>query len=380
MNTAKTIFTLGALAAAMLAAGAARAEDTFINPEWANSAWYVGAGVGQSRASIDQERLERSLAAHGAVVTAFGSDERDTGYKLLVGRQLNRYLAVEGGYFDHGKFRFHSTTSGGGVLDGEASFRGMSLDLVGQLPLSERWSLLGRAGMQYARSQSRFGGNRLLAVTDPESSERKLGAKLGVGLEYKFSEALALRGEAERHRVNDTVGNRGDVDLYSLSLVYKLGRPASAAPRAYVPEAAPAPAAPPPVALAPGVAAAPQPTAVKVTLAADALFDFDRAVVKPDGKAALDALLAKQQGVTVEVMLSVGHTDSVGTAEYNQRLSQRRAEAVKAYLVSTGLDPARIYTEGKGETQPAADNRSAAGRAQNRRVTVEVVGTRGAAQ
>lgn len=382
MNTAKTILTLGAWAAAMLAAGAASADDTFINPEWANSAWYLGAGVGQSRASIDQERLARSLAAHGAVVTAFGSDERDTGYKLLVGRQLNRYLAVEGSYFDHGKFRFHSTTSGGGVLDGEASFRGMSLDLLGQLPLSERWSLLGRAGMQYARSQSRFGGNRLLAVTDPESSERKLNAKLGVGLEYKFSEALALRGEAERHRVNDTVGNRGDVDLYSLSLVYKLGRPATAAPRAYVAEAAPAapPAAPVPVPAAPPVAAAPAPTAEKVTLAADALFDFDRAVVKPDGKAALDALLAKQQGVTVEVMVSVGHTDSVGTADYNQRLSLRRAEAVKAYLVATGLDPARIYTEGKGETQPASDNRSAAGRAQNRRVTVEVVGTRSAAQ
>ncbi|SFM39792.1 OmpA family protein [Rugamonas rubra] len=382
MNSVKTILTLGALAAAMLAAGAVRAEDTFINPEWANSAWYIGAGVGQSRASIDQERLARSLAAHGATVTSFSTDERDTGYKLLLGRQLNRYLAVEGGYFDHGKFSFHSTTSGGGVLDGEASFRGMNLDLLGQLPLSERWSLLGRAGMQYARSSTRFGGNRLLAVSDPESSERKLGAKLGVGLEYRFSEALALRGEAERHRVNDAVGNRGDVDLYSLSLVYKLGRPSSAAPRAYVAEAAPAAPAPVPVPLvvAPQVAAAPAPTAEKVTLAADALFDFDRAVVKPDGKAALDALLAKQQGVTVEVMVSVGHTDSVGAAEYNQRLSQRRAEAVKAYLVSTGLDPARIYTEGKGETQPAADNRSAAGRAQNRRVTVEVVGTRSVAK
>lgn len=77
-----------------------------------------------------------------------------------------------------------------------------------------------------------------------------------------------------------------------------------------------------------------------------------------------------------EVMVTVGHTDSVGSDRYNQALSQRRAEAVKAYLVQKGIDPARLYTEGKGETMPVADNRSAAGRARNRRVTIEVVGNR----
>jgi OOP family OmpA-OmpF porin len=113
-----------------------------------------------------------------------------------------------------------------------------------------------------------------------------------------------------------------------------------------------------------------------VTYAADAFFDFDKAVLKPEGKAKLDDLVGKIQGINLEVIIAVGHTDSVGTDTYNQRLSVRRAEAVKAYLVSKGIERNRVYTEGKGEKQPVADNRTAEGRAKNRRVEIEVVGTR----
>ena len=380
MTIAKTFGTLGALACAMLSIQVAQAEDTFINPEWANSAWYIGAGIGRSRGSIDQDRLARSLSANGAAVTAFSTDERDTGYKLFVGKQLNRYLALELGYFDLGKFSFNSTTSGNGAFNGEAGFRGANLDLLAQLPLSERLSLLGRVGANYAKASTHFSGNRLNAVTGPNPSERKLNAKAGLGLEYKLSEALALRGEVERYRVNDAVGNRGDVDLLSVSLVYKLGRPAHSAP-VYVPPPAAEPA-PPPVAqpTPPPPPKAPEPTSEKVSFAAETLFDFDKSAVKPAGKAALDDLLLKLKGMNTEVVVTVGHTDSVGSNEYNQKLSLRRAEAVKAYLVGTGMDATRVYTEGKGETQPLADNATAEGRAKNRRVTVEVVGTRNAAK
>jgi OOP family OmpA-OmpF porin len=137
---------------------------------------------------------------------------------------------------------------------------------------------------------------------------------------------------------------------------------------------APAPAAPTP-APAP-VVVAPAPTAEKVTFAADALFDFDKSVLKPEGKAKIDDLVSKLQNINLEVIIAVGHTDSVGTDAYNQKLSVRRAEAVKAYLVSKGIENNRVYTEGKGEKQPIADNKTAAGRAKNRRVEIEVVGTR----
>ncbi len=113
-----------------------------------------------------------------------------------------------------------------------------------------------------------------------------------------------------------------------------------------------------------------------MTYASDAFFDFDKAVLKPEGKAKLDDLVGKVKGISLEVIIAVGHTDSVGAVADNQKLSVRRAEAVKAYLVSKGVEKNRVYTEGKGEKQPVADNKTKEGRAKNRRVEIEVVGTR----
>ena len=119
-----------------------------------------------------------------------------------------------------------------------------------QLPLTQRLSLLGRAGLQYTKATTRFTGNRLNALGHPNPpNEGRRNGKVGVGVEYKLTEALALRGEVERLRVNDAAGNRGDIDVGSVSLVYKFGRPAAAAYVAPVaaPVAAPqeAPAAAP---------------------------------------------------------------------------------------------------------------------------------------
>ena len=373
MKLNKTI-ALTCLAFSMMAAQAAKADEPFINPDWANSAVYIGAGVGQSRATIDEQRIRAALSANGATVSSFDADERAAGIKLFVGKQLNRYFAVEAGYFDLGKFEFDARTSGNGVLRGEAGFRGVNVDLVGQLPLTERLSLLARAGANYAKASTQFSGNRLNAVTSPNASERKLNAKVGLGAEYKFTEALAGRVEVERYRLNDAIGNRGEVDLVSFGLVYKLGRPAA---RPVVASVVPEPVAVAPVAEpTPAVADAPVAVSEKVTFAAEALFDFDKSIVKPEGKQALDALVGKLEGMQTEVMIAVGHTDSIGSNAYNDKLSLSRAEAVKAYIVSKGLIPSRVYTEGKGETQPVADNGSSEGRAKNRRVSVEVVGTR----
>jgi len=139
---------------------------------------------------------------------------------------------------------------------------------------------------------------------------------------------------------------------------------------------APAPAPAPVVTPAPAPAPAPVPVPAKVTYAADAFFDFDKAVLKPEGKAKLDDLSAKVKDVNLEVIIAVGHTDATGADAYNQKLSVKRSEAVKAYLVSKGIEKNRVYTEGKGEAQPVADNKTKDGRTKNRRVEVEVVGTR----
>ena len=134
-----------------------------------------------------------------------------------------------------------------------------------------------------------------------------------------------------------------------------------------------------PVAQAPTPAPdAPVATAEKVTYAADAFFDFDKATLKPEGRASLDQLVDNLRGLDVEVIVAVGHTDWVGPDAYNQKLSERRAQAVKDYLVSKGVDAQKVYTEGKGKSQPVADNKTRDGRAKNRRVEIEVVANRAA--
>ena len=164
--------------------------------------------------------------------------------------------------------------------------------------------------------------------------------------------------------------------------------PAPTPAPAPAPTPAPAPAAPAPAAK-PEPKPAPKPTAQRVTYAADVLFDFDKAVIKPDGKSKLDALSDQMKGIDLEVVIAIGHADQIGTPEYNQALSVRRAEAIKAYLVSKGVQPNRVYTEGKGETQPVTGDRcKGMGQqhrsnakmveclAPDRRTEIEVIGTR----
>lgn len=120
---------------------------------------------------------------------------------------------------------------------------------------------------------------------------------------------------------------------------------------------------------------APAVTQSKITLQADTLYDFDKATLKPEGKATLDKIARDLSKIKLEVIIAVGNTDSVGTDAYNMALGQRRAQSVKAYLTSKGVDGSRIYTESKGKSNPVASNATAEGRAKNRRTDIEVVGT-----
>jgi OOP family OmpA-OmpF porin len=127
--------------------------------------------------------------------------------------------------------------------------------------------------------------------------------------------------------------------------------------------------------LAPKAAAKTGVSQSKITLQADTLYDFNKSDLKPEGKATLDKIAKDLSKIKLEVIIAVGNTDSIGTDAYNMALGQRRAQSVKTYLVSKGVDGSRIYTESKGKSNPVASNATAEGRAKNRRTDIEVVGT-----
>lgn len=339
--------------------------------------WYAGVSAGRSKATIDDYRITQGLLGSGFASTSIVDDNHDTAFKVLGGYQFNNNFAVEAGYFNLGDFSYVATTNPPGTLTGRAKVQGINLDLVGRLPLTERFSVLGRVGANYADTRDTFQGTGAVVVTTPTARERATNLKYGVGMEYAFTPALSARAEVERYRIRDAVGNRGHIDTAMIGLVYRFGGPDVTPVRAAYVAPAPAPVIVPVVVeVAPTPAPAPVPVAQKVTFGADTLFAFDKSVLTPAGRQILDEVIAKQQGMTLEVIVATGHTDSIGTDAYNQRLSERRAAAVKAYLFSKGIAAAQIFTEGKGEKQPIATNATAEGRAQNRRVDLEVVGTR----
>jgi len=383
MNLKKTSTVASALFFAV--AGAANAAD--------DGGWYGGLNVGQSRAEIDDARITSNLLAGGLRTTSISDDDRDFGYKVFGGYKFNRFFAVEGGYFDLGKFSFTANTVPLGTLSGNIKLRGVNLDLVGILPITERFSAFGRAGVNYAEARDSFSSTGAVRVLNANPKERDTNYKFGGGLQFDFTRRLGMRLEAERYRINDAVGNKGDVDLISLGLIYRFGA-ASAAPAPRAPVAAPivaSPPPPPPVVVPPPPpprpAPPPPPAPRKVTFSADSLFDFGKATVSPAGKQALDKFAADLKGTNFEVITAIGHTDRIGSPASNMALSKRRADAVRTYLVESAAIPAtKITAQGKGEAEPitkAGDCKGNNATKQlivclqpDRRVEVEVSGTR----
>jgi OOP family OmpA-OmpF porin len=149
------------------------------------------------------------------------------------------------------------------------------------------------------------------------------------------------------------------------------------------PAAAVAPA--PPAAKPPAPAVAKPSMTRKINFSADALFDFDKATLKAEGKTMLDNLATELKGAQYEVIIVTGHTDRFGSAAYNQKLSERRAQAVKDYLIGRDIQANRVRAEGKGETSPETKAGDCAGAKSakviaclqpDRRVDVEVTGSK----
>ncbi len=355
--------------------------------------YYGGLSLGQSRATIDEDRITANLLARGLTTRAMDFDERSIAYKAFGGYQFNQYFAVEGGYFNLGKFGFTSTTVPAGTLDGRMKVQGLNLDVVGTLPLTERLSAIGRVGAQYASTRDTFRGSGAVGVSDPSPSKRAANYKVGLGLQYAFSPSFLVRGEGERYRINDAVGNRGDVNVFTVSLVFPFGRAPSPAPQPLA-SAVYAPPPPAPVATpAPAVAPAPlapvatAPARHRVSFSADSLFGFDESAVRPEGRSELDRIGRELADTQFDVVTVEGHTDRLGSRAYNEKLSLKRAEAVKAYLVTSGgLNPAKVSAVGMGASNPVTkpgDCKGSTRKAEliaclqpDRRVEVEVAGTR----
>jgi OOP family OmpA-OmpF porin len=333
---------------------------------------------------------------------------------------------VEAGYFDLGKFAFTTSTTTAtvppvpGSLHSQKKVQGVNLDLVGTLPFTPSFALIGRIGLQNAKASSDFTSSGSALIASPGTGKRETNYKYGAGLQVAFSPAVMLRGEAERYRINDGVSGHGNINVFSLSLVFPFGRsmgsnrlssrsplePAlyrpDAAPAAVpvVDAAAPAPlaepapmvqeAAPAPMAVSP-VTLAPEPPAAvpqqRVTYSAESLFGFDKSDVQPEGRNALDAFARELEGTHYDSITVEGHADRLGTEAYNQTLSQQRADAVKSYLVETGkVDASKITTVGKSESEPVTKAEDCKGSTPNakliaclqadRRVEIGVSGTR----
>jgi OOP family OmpA-OmpF porin len=351
---------------------------------------YGGISAGQSRTDMDPAGLTAGLLP-GVGAVSSNTDNKDTAFKVFGGHQFTRNLALEGGYFYLGKNRFNAATVPFGTLSGNNKVQGVNLDLVATLPLSERFSALARIGAQQAWTKSSYSGTGAGAGVAGSSKRNDTNVKYGLGMQYEISPAMLLRGEVERYRIDNAVGQRNNVDVVSVSLVFPMGRAPErrmAAAPAYV-APAPEPMAPAVVAVAPPatapVAVAPAPQ--RVSFSADTLFAFDKAAVRPEGKATLDDFSNKLSGTSFGSITVEGHTDRKGSTAYNQTLSDERANAVKDYLVTSGkIDPTKISAVGKGESMPvtkAEDCSDQLSRTKlitclqpDRRVEVEVSGTR----
>ncbi len=361
----------GLLALAIFISSAAGASD---------SGWYTGGSAGLSHAEVDEKRITSGLLGGGFATTSLSEDEFAPGFKLFGGYQFNKYFALENGYFEHRKFGFTATTVPAGSLTGIMRFRGVNFDVVGILPITDNFSAFGRAGVIYSEAKGSFNGTGAVVVTDPNRRKRGVSYKFGVGVEYAFTDWFSLRTEAERYRMDDAVGNHGDIDLFSSGVVFRFGGEAPpVASRVETPRrsvAAPVPAPRPPAV-----------TQKRVTFSANTLFDFDKATLRPEGKQALDAFVSELADADVYIITVTGHTDRLGSQAYNQALSQRRAATVKAYLVETTTIPARqITTRGLGESEPVTQPDECVGNQRtarliaclqpDRRVEIEVTGTK----
>jgi OOP family OmpA-OmpF porin len=353
-NNMKNIFkaagALGLVSCAVMSSSfaATGTDDAF---------WYIGGNIGQSRAKIDDASISAGLPG----TTSIDDNDTDTAYKLFGGYQFNKNFAVEGGYFNLGEFGYTATTVPAGTLNGNIKLQGLNIDAVGMLPLADKFSVFGRLGLIYAQAKDDFSSTGAVATPlDPNPSKNAANYKFGLGAQYDFTPSLGMRLEAERYRVDDAIGNTGDVDLYSVGLVYRFNEKEAAPPPAKV-AAAPTPA--------PMLVIVPVVKTQKYCSMLDIQFEIKQQEVQREDKeklAVLGTYMNKYPDTTAVIQ---GFTDNVGKSDYNLKLSQQRADSVVNYLVNDQhISPSRLKAIGYGESYPIADNSTMEGQQANRRI------------
>lgn len=327
-----------------------------------DNGWYIGLNWGESQATIDNQQIMDELIGGGFTSASIVDDDRDDGYKVFAGYQFGANLAIEAVYFDLGKFGFDATTVPAGTLSGDVQIDGFSFDVIGSLPLGDRLSAFGRLGANVADAASRFTGTGAVVVPTANFSEANVNYKLGLGLQYDLGRSWSVRLEGERYRIDDSVGNEGDVDLYSLGVLYRFGRRHDNEPVVSEPVAAPAPT--PVLVIVPVVAQTQRYCSIldlQFTINNDELY-----LRSAEKLGVLGTFMTKYPETTAVIE---GHTDNVGSAADNQALSVRRAQSVVDYLVDEQkVARSRLTAVGYGSTRPIADNSTPEGQRANRRI------------
>jgi len=360
--------------------------------------FYGGLGAGQGRAKIDDDRISAELIGAGSTSTSIVHDQIDASYKIFGGYQINSNFGIEAGYFKLGEFGFKSTTIPSGTLNGGVKLEGFNIDLLGYLPITEKLSFLGRIGVANTRARDNFTASGSIAVLNNNPQIIDNNYKAGVGFSYKINQSISVRTEFERYRINDAVGNKGDINIGTISLVFPFGQDPVKEVKVIervstevIPVVVVVTEAQPPIVERIIYEDLPAPVVLTlqeilhVSFSSDILFGFDRSTISPLGKVELDKFSNQLNGVAYDNINIVGHTDRIGPKEYNDKLSLQRANAVKEYFISSGLIASnKLSTIGRGSSQPLTDSGACRGLhssseaiaclSSDRRVDVDVVG------
>ncbi|WP_033135705.1 porin OmpA [Aeromonas finlandensis] len=309
----KSLITL--LVTGLLAANAQAAGQ--------DNTWYGGAKLGWSNFyGIDESNA-----------LTLGNETNDAlGAGVFGGYQINKNLGVELGYDYLGKYKYDAVKSGAAFSD-EVTAQLAQLTLKLGFPVTDSLDLYGRVGGGYGWADTKsdvYKDDSRFVVVGALGAEYAFNLDWAARLEYQYSTPYGSR---------DDTGLRMDNGLLSLAAVYRFGQ---VAPVVAVPAPAPAPA--------------PEPVMVEkqFTLSSDVLFDFNKATLKPQASQALDSLYSQIEAARPKdgVATVIGHTDRIGSAAYNQKLSEQRAQTVANYLVGKGIPAAKINVEGRGKSSP----------------------------